>query len=77
MEKQRLFTEEELARVETEEERKHLIECEKDNSKIDIGCDRLHVGRGAGETCSNSRRRPAGRYIQDIRGIRAGGNRNE
>lgn len=36
MEKQRLFTEEELARVETEEERKHLIECEKDNSKIDM-----------------------------------------
>lgn len=46
----------------------------KDN---DIGCDRLYVGRGAGETCSHSRRRPAGRYIQNIRGIRAGGNRNE
>ena len=36
MKKQRLFSEEELARVETEEERKHLIECEKDNSKIDM-----------------------------------------
>lgn len=35
----------------------------KDN---DIGCNRLHVGRGAGETCSHSRRRPAGRYIKDI-----------
>lgn len=36
MNEQRLFSEEELARVETEEERKHLIECEKDNSKIDM-----------------------------------------
>lgn len=30
------FSEEELAKVETEEERKHLIECAKDESKIDM-----------------------------------------
>ena len=36
MNEQRLFSEEELARVETEEERKHLIECAKDGSKIDM-----------------------------------------
>lgn len=31
-----LFSEEELARVENEEERKHLIECAEDYSKIDM-----------------------------------------
>ena len=36
MKEQTLFSEEELAKVETEEERQHLIECAKDNSKIDI-----------------------------------------
>lgn len=36
MKEQTLFSEEELARVETEEERTHLIECAKDNSKIDM-----------------------------------------
>lgn len=36
MKEQTLFSEEELARVETEEERNHLIECAKDNSKIDM-----------------------------------------
>lgn len=36
MKEQTLFSEEELARVETEEERKHLIECARDNSKIDM-----------------------------------------
>ena len=36
MNEQTLFSEEELARVETEEERKHLIECAKDGSKIDM-----------------------------------------
>ena len=30
------FQREELARVETEEERQHLIECAKDESKIDM-----------------------------------------
>ena len=29
------FTDEELARVDTEEERKHLVECAADNSKLD------------------------------------------
>lgn len=29
------FTDEELARVDTEEERKHLVECVADNSKLD------------------------------------------
>ena len=33
---QTLFSDEELAKVETEEERQHLIECAKDNSKIDM-----------------------------------------
>lgn len=36
MNEQTLFSEEELARVETEEERRHLIECAKDESKIDM-----------------------------------------
>lgn len=36
MQEQTLFSEEELARVETEDERNHLIECAKDNSKIDM-----------------------------------------
>lgn len=36
MKAQTLFSEEELERVETEEERNHLIECAKDNSKIDM-----------------------------------------
>jgi hypothetical protein len=36
MKEQTLFSEEELARVETEEERQHLIECAKDESKIDM-----------------------------------------
>lgn len=36
MKEQTLFSEEELAMVETEEERNHLIECAKDNSKIDM-----------------------------------------
>lgn len=36
MKEQTLFSEEELARVETEEERNHLTECAKDNSKIDM-----------------------------------------
>ena len=36
MKEQTLFSEEELARVEIEEERNHLIECAKDNSKIDM-----------------------------------------
>lgn len=36
MEKQNLFTEEELAKVTDEAERKHLIECAQDQSKIDI-----------------------------------------
>lgn len=35
MEKQNLFTEEELAKVTDEAERKHLIECAQDQSKID------------------------------------------
>lgn len=35
MEKQNLFTEEELAKVTDETERKHLIECAQDQSKID------------------------------------------
>ena len=33
---QNLFTEAELAKVTDEEERKHLIECAKDQSKIDL-----------------------------------------
>ena len=36
MEKQNLFTEEELAKVTDEAERKHLIECAQDQSKIDM-----------------------------------------
>lgn len=36
MEKQNLFTEEELAKVTDEAERKHLIECAQDQSKIDL-----------------------------------------
>ena len=36
MEKQNLFTEEELAKVTDETERKHLIECAQDQSKIDM-----------------------------------------
>lgn len=36
MEKQNLFTEEELAKVIDEAERKHLIECAQDRSKIDL-----------------------------------------
>lgn len=32
----KLFSEEELAKVESEEERKHLIECAEDNEKIDM-----------------------------------------
>lgn len=36
MEKQNLFTEEELAKVIDEAERKHLIECAQDQSKIDL-----------------------------------------
>jgi hypothetical protein len=36
MKEQTLFTDEELARVEIAEERKHLIECTRDNSKIDM-----------------------------------------
>lgn len=36
MEKQNLFTEEELAKVTDEVERKHLIECAQDYSKIDL-----------------------------------------
>lgn len=46
MEKQNLFTEEELAKVTDEAERKHLIECAQDQSKIDMkyiqetGCSR-------------------------------------
>lgn len=36
MEKQNLFTEEELAKVTDETERKHLIECTQDQSKIDM-----------------------------------------
>ncbi len=36
MKEQTLFTAEELAKVETEEERRLLIECAKDNSKIDM-----------------------------------------
>lgn len=36
MKEQTLFTDEELARVEIAEERKHLIECARDNSKIDM-----------------------------------------
>ncbi len=35
MKEQTLFSEEELARVETEEEREHLIQCAMDNEKID------------------------------------------
>lgn len=35
MTKQNLFTEEELAKVTDEAERKHLIECAQDQSKID------------------------------------------
>lgn len=34
--KQNLFTEEELAKVTDEAERKHLIECAQDQSKIDM-----------------------------------------
>lgn len=34
--KQNLFTEEELAKVTDEAERKHLIECAQDQSKIDL-----------------------------------------
>lgn len=33
---QNLFTEAELAKVTDEEERKHLIECAQDQSKIDL-----------------------------------------
>ena len=33
---QNLFTEEELAKVTDEAERKHLIECAQDQSKIDL-----------------------------------------
>lgn len=36
MTKQNLFTEEELAKVTDEAERKHLIECAQDQSKIDM-----------------------------------------
>lgn len=36
MEKQNLYTEEELAKVTDEAERKHLIECAQDQSKIDM-----------------------------------------
>lgn len=36
MKKQNLFTEEELAKVTDEAERKHLIECAQDQSKIDM-----------------------------------------
>lgn len=36
MEKQNLFTEEELAKVTDKAERKHLIECAQDQSKIDM-----------------------------------------
>lgn len=36
MTKQNLFTEEELAKVTNEAERKHLIECAQDQSKIDM-----------------------------------------
>lgn len=36
MKKQNLFTEEELAKVTDEAERKHLIECAQDQSKIDL-----------------------------------------
>lgn len=36
MEKQNLFTEAELAKVTDEAERKHLIECAQDQSKIDL-----------------------------------------
>lgn len=36
MEKQNLFTEEELAKVTDEAERKHLIVCAQDQSKIDL-----------------------------------------
>lgn len=36
MNEQTLFSEEELARAEIEEERQHLIECAKDESKIDM-----------------------------------------
>lgn len=34
MNEQTLFSEEELARVETEEERRHLIECARMNQKL-------------------------------------------
>lgn len=36
MKEQTLFTAEELERVETEAERRHLIECAIDNEKIDM-----------------------------------------
>lgn len=35
MEPDATFTDEELAKVDTEEERQHLIECAADNSKLD------------------------------------------
>lgn len=41
MEKQNLFTEEELAKVTDEAERKHLIECAQDQSKIDLYCENI------------------------------------
>lgn len=35
----------------------------------DIRFNRLYVGRGAGKESACVRRRPAGRYIKDVRGI--------
>lgn len=55
MNEQTLFSEEELARVETEEERQHLIECAKDESKIDMKSkdivQRYRGKHGSGRTC--------------------------
>ncbi len=43
--KQNLFTEEELAKVTDEAERKHLIECAQDQSKVMENCPILPLNR--------------------------------
>lgn len=53
MKEQTLFTAEELAKVETEGERRHLIECAKDNSKIDMNYIRIMDKYGLWERSNN------------------------
>lgn len=51
--KQNLFTEEELAKVTDEAERKHLIECAQDQSKIDMKYMEIMSKYDMPDTCTD------------------------